>query len=170
MLVMVTLLLIPFFAAMMFARGFGRDDLSSLNPWNLLTSKGMVSLYVFAALAAYSGTLLWPAFTAILLWAGTFWYDKGELLSFLGSYSGGHKQDKGKVSYWIATKPLKRLPIAWEYKYGAAAALPYCLALAPWGVSLLPLLYGAIYKHSPNDEIGRTLLGVAIGLTFALGI
>lgn len=166
---MIELLFIPFFAAMMFIRGFGRDSLPWYNPWNLFTSKGAVSLYVFITLAAYSGTVIWPAFTALMLLAGTFWYDKGELLSFLGSYSGGHQRDKSKIAYWITTEPLKRLPIAWEYKYGAAAALPCCLALAPWGMPLLPMLYGVIYKHISNDEAGRAILGACMGATFILG-
>lgn len=166
---MIELLFIPLFAGLFFLRGFGKDDLPWYNPYNLLTSKGAVSLYTFITLAAYSGGIFWPAFTAILLLAGTFWYDKGELLSFLRSYSGGHTQDKGKIAYWIATNPLTKLPVSWEVKYGIAAGLPYALAMAPWGMPLLPLLYGVIYKYAPNDEVGRTLLGGALGATFLLG-
>lgn len=149
-------------------RGWG-NDAKSWSYWkNLATSKGATSFYLFALLWAYSGDWVWPLFTGLVYWAATFWYDKGELLSFLGNSDNGHTQDTGKIAYWIATKPLRRLPIPWEYKYGIAASLPYCLAMAPWGMPLFPMLYGVIYKHAPSDEIGRALFGLCLGLTFIL--
>lgn len=156
------------FGLLKYLQGWGNDAKSWYYWKNLATSKGAISLYIFGLLFGYSGSWFWAFWTAAINWLGTAWYDKGELLSFLKSYSGGHKQDKGKLAYWAASTPLNKLPICWEYKYGVAAALPYVVAMAPWGMPLLPLLYGVIYKHSPNDAVGRTLLGVCMGAAFVL--
>lgn len=172
---MIELLFIPFFAAMLFLRGYGVDE----KPWhywrNLFTSKGAVSLYVFVALALHFGGWVWPAFTALMLLTTTWTYDKGKLLSWLPTYSGGHADKTHstvfgftfmKPAHWLTTRPLRRFNE--DYAYGVAAGLFYAVAMAPWGMPLLPLLYGVIYKYAPNDEIGRTLLGLCLGLTFIL--
>lgn len=166
-------------AAIHAAKGWGADKVKNLERFSLkwwmdaLSSTWMCALYVAGALAFMRPEVHYGyALVAGLLY-GLWKYGNQKRVQLKDVGGTGEGINPDGVLYKFTAKFLQPGYPRFRILYGALAAIPYCLMLAPYSygsiLALLPLTYGLVYWWCYSEHDARLVYGLLLGVTAVSG-